>query len=268
MEQKAFEQIAARLQAELEKQGFTRDEDSTPAKGSVVFLGSDMAYGVFYEKESRRFSLRYCDVEEGVPSAEWRSRSVLLFDPENEEDAHRMAESIAADFVDEVTEKDNTAAAVKALAKTRHKKTEDSKTDALFFYNRLVNLFPELREEITVERITYGEIRTAAFAREKVLPRTHALLQKAAAPDTSLKKLAEIYSELYMNGDADVRAVITWVLLNSLSDEELARLTPYFSADMTAGCKAARHIRGKKLKPEKPHKMRHIVAENLDGERR
>lgn len=269
MEQKAFEQVVTRMREVLEKQGYMLDENSV-RKGKVglhaFFVGPELAYGIFYEFETKRFVLRYCNVEDGKPEEKWRNRSTLLFDPENEVDAHHMVDSIVADFTDEVTEKDNTVAALQQVKKHRHKKGEESKTDSLFFFNRLVNVFPEIREELTVERITYGQIRTAAFARETVLPKTHMLLQ--GVPDeSSVKKLAEIYSELYMNGDIDVRSVITFVLLNDLSDEELAKLEPYFTDDIKKGYKSARSLRGKTLKPEKPKKRRHIVAENLNGVR-
>ena len=270
LEQKAFEQVVLRMREVLEKQGYVLDENSV-RKGKTglraFFVGAEMAYGIFYEAETKRFILRYCSVDNGKPEEKWRNRSTLLFDPENEEDASRMTDSIVADFTDEVTEKDNTAAALQQVKKHRRKKGEESKTDPLFFFNRLVNVFPEIREELIVERITYGQIRPASFAKEKVLPKTHALLQGTPA-EAALKKLAEIYSELYMNGDVDVRSVITFVLLNDLSDEEAAKLEPYFSDDMKSGCKSARSMRGKKLKPEKPKKHRRIVAENLDGVRR
>ena len=270
MEQKAFEQVVMRMRAVLEKQGYVLDENSVrQGKTSLhaFFVGSEMAYGIFYEFDTKRFVLRYCSVENGKPEEKWRNRSVLLFDPENEEDASRMTDSIVSDFTDEVSEKDNTVAALQQVKKHRRKKGEESKTDPLFFFNRLVNVFPEIREELMVERITYGQIRTAAFATEKVLPKTRALLQGEAS-EAMTKKLADIYSELYMNGDVDVRSVITFRLLNPLSDAEVAKLEPYFSNDMKTGCQFARKMRGMKIKPEKPKKHRAIVAENLNGVRR
>ncbi|MCH4239004.1 MAG: hypothetical protein LKF71_01870 [Oscillospiraceae bacterium] len=269
MEQKAFEQIVASLRTVLEKQGYTLDEDSVREVKSglqAFFIGKEMAYGVFYEAENKRFALRYCSVEDGRPEEKWRNRSVLLFDPENADDARSMTDSVIADFTDEVSEKDNTAAALKQVKKHHKKKTEESKTDALFFFNRLVNVFPEVREEIAVERITYGDIRTASFAREKILPKLHALLQGAENPAAD-KKVAEIFSELYENGDVNVRSVITFVLINSLSDAEMAVLEPYFSQGMKVGSRSARGLRGKKLKPEKPKKIKHIIADNLNDMR-
>jgi len=271
LEQKAFKQVVTRLRAVLEKQGFPLNQDSVCQNSEgmhAFFIGREMAYGVFYEAEKKRFILRYCSVENGQPEGKWRNRSALLFDPENEEDASRQTDSIIADFTDEVTEKDNKEAVVQRVTKHRRHRGEESKTDALFFYNRLVNVFPELREEIIQERVTYGQIRTATFAREKVLPKMHTLLQ-GDAQKQQLKKLAEIYSELYANGDTDVHAVITFVLLNSLSDAEVEKLEPYFTPEMKIGCQFARKMRGKKLKPEKPKKQskNRVVATLNDMER-
>jgi len=267
LEQKAFERIIKSLQAVLEKQGYVLDQDGMRKGDSgmqAVFVGKEMAYGVFYISGNKRFELRYCSVENDVPDEKWRNRSVLLFDPENEEDASSMTNSIISDFTDEVSEKDKTVAALQMVRKHRKKKNGESKTDSLFFFNRLVNVFPEIREELTVERITYGQIRTATFAKEKVLPKLHTLLQGAPS-EAAVKKIGEIFSELYMNGDVDVRSTITFVLLNNLSDEETEKIVPYFTKDMKTGCTAARSMRGKKFKPEKPKKHKRIVAESLNG---
>lgn len=266
MENKAFEQVVSSVGAALEKQGYTRQpqDESESGDRSVLFIGPEMAYGIFYEAKQQRFLLRYCSVEEGIPDEKWRNRSVLLFDPEDEADAARLTDSIIADFTDEVAGQDNAKAALAKLKKTRRKK--DDTTDATFFYNRLVNIFPELREQILRERIRYGEIRQVTFARTEVLPRMQALLDPAR-DETAIKKLCGILCELYENGNFDVRSIITIVLLNNLSDPAYEALKPFFTKELDDAGREARALRGKHIKPEKPPKKKRIVAQSLDGQR-
>lgn len=267
MENKAFAQVVSSVGAVLEKQGYTQQpqqEEGEAGDRSVLFLGPDMAYGVFYEAKQQRFLLRYCGMEEGVPDEKWRDRSVLLFDPEDEADAARLTDSIISDFTDEVAGQDNAKATLDKLKKNRRKK--DDTTDATFFYNRLVNIFPELREQIIRERIHYGEIRQVTFARTEVLPRMQALLDPVR-DETAVKKLCGILCELYENGNFDVRSIITIVLLNNLSDAAYEALKPFFAKDLADAAKEARALRGKRIKPEKPPKKKRIVAQSLDGQR-
>lgn len=265
--EKAFEKVVSSVGAALEQQGYARQEAPGAEGGqAALFIGPEMAYGVFYEEKQKRFILRYCDVEDGRPDEKWRNRSVLLFDPEDEQEAHRLTDSIIADFSEEVSARANTSAALAKVKKNRKQKKSDT-TDAVFFYNRLVNVFPELREAIILERIHYGEIRQVSFAKREVLPRMAALLAENR-DEGAVKKLAAILGELYLNGNFDVRSIITMTLLNGLSDSAYAALLPLFEKDLSDGAKAARRLRGKRVKPEKPPKKKRIVAENLDGKRR
>lgn len=245
------------------------DKDSVrgDAKGlRAVFVGQDMAYGVFYDAPGKRFMLRYCAMTDGKPDSKWRNRSVMLFDPQDEADASSLTSSILADFSDEVGGAENSVAIMQQVKKLRkHKVGGENKTDPAFFFNRLVNVFPELREAVIRERITYGQIRPVSFTKEQVLPRLHPLLQENRNP-SSIKKFADICNDLYGNGDIDVRSIITFTILNKLPDNELEVLKPLFNDDLGKGCKAARAFKDRKLKPEKPKKKKTgATFESLDG---
>ncbi|MCH3972639.1 MAG: hypothetical protein LKE53_07760 [Oscillospiraceae bacterium] len=262
MEQKAFDKIVARLKEELAPLGYTLKEDSVcrDDKGiHAYFIGEQMAYGIFYEKEQKRFNLAYCSLDNGQPEGKWHQRSVMLFDPETEEDAKNETESIIADFSDEVTEKGNQKAVLQQVVRYHQKKTSENKNNTLFFCNRMMTIFPELREETAQERITYGQIRTATFLENNILPKLRSLLQ-GNPPEATLKKLGKVLSEVYENGERDIASSITFVLMNQLSDDEIAKLDPFFTSEMKTGCQFSRKMRGKKLKPEKVKKQKRVVA--------
>ena len=127
-----------------------------------------------------------------------------LFEPEERPLAE--AESIANDFVETIEGPRRVAAVQTAKRKA---KGGESNADPLFFYNRLVGIFPDLREEITEERSWYGMVRGVTFAKEHVLPKIESLLS-SGRPE-QIKRLCDILGDMYAAGDMDVRSIITIV---------------------------------------------------------
>ena len=147
--------------------------------------------------------------------------------------------------------------------KKKRRKGDDYNVDAVFLFNRFAGVFPDLKEELNTERSTYGRIRNVTFTREKLLPQLEALC--AAGTDSSaIRRCGELMNELYLNGDLDVRSMITIVLLDGLSGRALANLTPVFNENMSKGYQAGLRMKGKKVKPEKVSKTRKLMAETLN----
>ncbi len=94
--------------------------------------------------------------------------------------------------------------------------------DPLFFMNRLVNIFPELKDELNEEKIVYGQVRFATFIKAHVVPRCEDLAQKYPNSDP-MKKLCSLLDDMYANGDLDTRSLAAITLLNS-SRTALSRL--------------------------------------------
>ena len=264
LESKAFAQVAASVGEALAPQAFEKS-DVASSENSAVFVGKEIAYEVLYKPEEKLFLLRYCSAENGMPDEKWNTRSQMLFDPADEADASRLTASVIADFTDEVSAKENAAAALAKVKKTRKRK--ENTVDAVFFFNRLVNLFPELREEIIQERIHYGDVRPVAFSKEHVLPKLEELLQRDVADAPAVKKLGGLFNEIYENGDFDIRSILTFGLANNLSDGAFEALLEDCNKDTVTALKAARAIKDKPLKPEKPKKKKQVSARNLSGDR-
>lgn len=264
LEQKAFELIQKKLQEALAEQGFG-EAVALEAENSkaVMFTTGEVAYGLFYELKQKRFVLRSTTMKTPKEPGEWRQLSVWLFD-ETENDMSD-AESIANDFL-EIVQGSKRRELVKT-AKKRRKKDEENNADPQFFLNRLVPIFPELRDEMNEERIVYGQVRTAIFAKEKAAPKCEKLAKDY--PDSEpFKRLCTVLCDMYGAGDMDTRSVIMYGVLNNIRDETaIGNITANFAdgCDLQKVYKHARRLIGKKIKPEKKKKKETKVEARLEG---
>ncbi len=260
LNQKAFDLIVEKTSAALAPQGFQRDKDAG-SEANALFTGESVAYSVFFDEQKKQFELRACAMTEDGPDEKWKVLSRWLFEPDAETNPLSEAESIANDFV-ETIEGPRRVAAVQTAK--RRRKSDESNADPLFFYNRLVGVFPELREELVEERSWYGEVRGVTFAREHVLPRMESLVS-SARPE-QIKKLCDILGDMYVAGDMDVRSIITIVLLNGIRDEAAVeqKMVPQFRKELQEAYQAGKKYRGKTVKPEKKKKPKKYSAETLN----
>ena len=138
-----FDLIQNALAQELSQQGFRDPEPlEDPAGRAVLFATDEVAYSVLYDSKKQSFILRSTTLDEKGAPSEWRQLSTWLFDLRSGERSD--AESIVNDFTD-VVRGPKRVAMVQQRKKTA--KGEDRNVDPLFFINRLVGLFPELKEE-------------------------------------------------------------------------------------------------------------------------
>ena len=264
---KALELIAEKVGQALTEQGFERrSEPLREDKGiGVLYTGEAVAYSVMYETGAKRFLLRTASMTDKGPDGEWKNLSTWMYDAQNGSDL-RDAESIANDFV-ETIQGPKRVEAVRESKKKR-KKDDEYNVDPVFFFNRTVNIFPEIREELAQERIEYGRVRAVTFARTKLLPKMENLAK--SYPDSDpYNKLCALLNDMYQNGDMDVRSIVTMVLLNGFSDESLVeKMSEQFSDDLKKGWKFGKKYKGRKVKPEKKKKRVQYTAENLNELRR
>lgn len=256
----AFELIEKGLQEELAKQGFSEAVSlEDPAGRAVMFTTEDVAYSLLYERAHQRFQLRSTTLKEGGEPGDWRGLSLWLFD--EREGTRADAESILNDFL-EVVQGPKRVALVQQ--KHRSKKDGDRVVDPLFFMNRLVNIFPELKDELNEEKIVYGQVRFATFIKAHVVPRCEDLAQKYPNSDP-MKKLCSLLDDMYANGDLDTRSLAAITLLNSLSDGAFQAVRERLGEELQKSTKYSRRLKGKKIKPEKKKKKKKVVAKPLDN---
>lgn len=246
-----FELIQKALSAELSQQGFKDPEPlDDPAGRAVIFATDEVAYSLLYATKRQNFILRSTTLTDSGKPGEWRELSTWLFDMKTGDRAD--AESIVNDFL-EVVRGPKRVAVVQQRKKAA--KGENRTVDPIFFMNRLANLFPEVKEELNEEKIVYGQVRYITFLRAHVLPRVEDLVKKY--PDSEpVDKLCELLSDMYKNGDMDLRSIVTYVFCNGLSQESFQALQGRFDGDLQKVSGFSRKLIGKKIKPEKKKKGR------------
>lgn len=257
----AFEIIAGKFENTVSAKGYKREPVAqSDTEKTALFVG-DIAYSIMYTYSDKRMVLRSCGVSDGEPDNSWKIIATWLFDPET--DGSKEAESIGDDFSETVKTPKQVAAAQKQKKK---KKDSDGNVDPLFLANRMVAYFPELKDEIAYEMAHYEEFRGITFAEEKIVPKFSKMVNNASAD--KLGKISEMLASLYNSGDLDTKGIITYDLLNSVeSDEKFEKLIGAFSDTDKKVAKAARKLRGKNIKAEKPKKTHNYIADDLNSAR-
>ncbi len=247
MIQKAFDLIVEATAAALQEQGFTQEQDFQDELGpAALFVKDGAAYSVVFKTEEKIFQLRSTNMTDEGPNSSWKSVANWIFDPEN--DTLKEAEEIAADFV-ETLQGPSRIEAVKN-AQRQAFKDENNNPGPLFFYKRLVNIFPELKEQINEERNAYVGFRSVIFAREFVVPKIDNLAIKKKE-SAAFKKLCELLEDFYKNGDLDVRSIITMVILNEVSEQAVQNIMANAGPMLKKGYRYGAKWRGKRAKPER-----------------
>lgn len=261
MEFNAFHFIEEGLAQELEKQGFSAPQPLEDEAGqAAIFSTDEVAYSLLYDRQHQRFQLRSTTLTANKKPRDWRSLSLWMFD--EKEGTRADAESILNDFL-EVVQGPKRVALVQQQKKRN--KGDERNVDPLFFFNRLVNIFPELKGELNEEKIAYGQVRSVTFTKEKVLPKCQDLV--ASYPDSEpVKKLCALLDDMYKDGDMDLRSTLTMVLLNGLDDRAFESLRANLGDELQKAVKYTRRLKGKKIKPEKKKKKKKVVA-RLDDRR-
>lgn len=266
--EKAFEIILEALWTELEKQGFAEAKKYDDEKGpAYMFATEEVCYGVVYNKNRQSFVLQSnAFKEDGSFAHEWKQLAVWLFD-ENEGTA-ADATSIANDFTEVVMGSRRIAAVQNAKKRTRKKGDDENNIDPLFFFNRLVGIIPELKDEMNKDRITYGKIRFATLTKKSIAPKIEELGRNRPNSD-EFKKFKSLVNDMYKNGDPDLRAIITHGLLNNIKDQAVIdAVTADFEDGLSKVYKCSRKLMDKNIKPEKVKKQKKIVAAALENANR
>lgn len=257
---KAFNLVCNTVGDKLAEQGFTKVNADSSSENEMValFTGETIAYSIIYYKDKMHMVMRQCTMTDDGPDNEWKTLATWMFNPET--DTEKEAQSIANDFVDNVTSK----VAIKRQKQTKKKKktnSDEGNADPIFLSKRLVNVFPELKDEINNEMDCYYPFRGVTFAREHIVPKVNDLIKKGNKKD--IEKLMGILSAQYANGDADTRSIISIVILNSIDKEYDEMISEYMSDDLKKDFKYSVKFRGKKVPPEKEKKKKKVIAQRL-----
>ena len=259
----AFDAICAKVEEALKEQDFTRVKAASNDDNEMValFVSENLAYSVVYYIDKQHMIMRECGMTDEGPDNDWKTLATWMFDPEV--DTMKEANSIGNDFVEAISAPKAIKKA-KTAKKTKVKKDDEGNADPFFLAKRFVALFPELKDEIRNEEDCYYPFRSVTFFRASVVPKVQDYLERGR--DAEFKKLMNLLSAQYANGDIDTRSIITIVILNSVNEKYDDKMMEYMSDDLKTAFTASRKFRGKTFKPEKPKKQRKTIAERLQGQ--
>lgn len=249
MEKKAFEVIINQIWNTISSKGFNKEINNK--NYNAIFSDDKIAYKIYFEKDKKRFQLLSSSVENGQYEDKWQLVSSWGFDVIVDDE--KQAKSIAMDFLETIEGPSNHK---KQIKKKKHK-DEDGNIDPLFLANRIANILPELKDSVQYEKRAYPEFRGATFAKEKIVPAINNFLSFYSNDEASLKRLSKVLNDCYDSGDFDVRSIITIIILNSIEKDTVKDLIKSrLSEELQKSWKAAEHLKGKTIKPEKVKKMR------------
>lgn len=254
--QKAFEIINSKAAAALLAKGYVKQPVAESDNEMTSLYTGENAYSIIYNIKKNRVMLRSCLMENDEPDNNWKTLATWIFDPET--DGQRELENIAEDFEEAITGPKQ----VKAQQQKKKRKENDSNVDSLFFANRMVAFFPELKDEIAFEKAHYESFRGVTFAEEKIVPKFIEYVKNLKGG--SMEKFSSALANLYANGDLDVKGIITYILFNAVQeDEKFEELLVSFDNNNKKVARAARKLRGKKIKPESTKKKKNYFAEAM-----
>lgn len=248
-----MDSIADKVASVIEPQGYQKQTVDSTKDYAALFLGESNAYMVMYNSKKKLVALKVCGITDGEPDNQWKSMNTWIYDPET--DGTKEANSIGNDFAD--------ALSVNKPRQIRSKKknSDDGNADPKFFCKRMVNIFPDLKEEIWAEEDGYNPFRGVTFVESKIVPKVNALVK--TGNKSQIEKLGTLLSTQYSNGDLNTRSIITVVLLNGIKPEFDEKIEEYLSNDLKTAWKYAKRYRTKKVKPEKVKKVSITNGEKL-----
>ncbi len=255
LEKKAFDLIVSRTDKVLSAQGFQKQKGmakDVENGDAVLFIGDGTAFSIIYDSEGNRFELKSTSMtDDGIDEEHWKSISSWSFNPET--DTLAEAESIASDFCNTLDDSKRRAQ-IRAARRKSSSRDNDNNPGPVFFYKRLVSVFPELREEIAIEQESWEDFRAVTFAKEKIVPKAEAIAKKKNSKE--LTKFAGLLEEFSKSGDLDVRSIISMVILNGVSPEARNTILGEMSEEYRKYHKRCTRYIHKKVRPEKTKKKR------------
>ncbi len=251
MDNKYFDYICNKIYENIKNKGFSKEAK----ENQVDFFSDIISYKVEHDINKKRINLL-------KSSGKYNEKSYIVVSEwmMNEEDfTQKDADMICEDFTETIV---GIEKKIKVQVKSKTS-NDDGNVDTIFMANRMVNIFPELKRELVIERECYDSFRAVNFIRNNVLPKIKLLLEK---DKSKTKKLFKQLSDLYNTGNMDVRSIITIVILNSLDEEKVMNLSKdSMSDELKNAWKAALKFKGKKVKPEKLKKQSTFISKTLSS---
>lgn len=243
----AFETICENV---IQNDKISKFKSQYSEKNKCIVKSEDLKYEIFYDIELSKIVLKLVTEDSERILSSW-----LL---EESSTPQRDIQMISNDFIEIIFGANKTF--TKKLKKKASK--DESNITGLFFANRMVNIFPDIKQEIYIEKACYTEFRAVHFTKEILLPKINKLLSDPKHNIATIKKLAKLLSELYSNATLDVRSIITMCIFNNLENNNA--MDEFLSEELKKAKEHALKYKGKKVKPEKEKKKTTLLSKALE----
>lgn len=237
--------VANGLEKELKNAGFSlyypKDADrrefpeiNENNSSHILFSGSD-DNSLMIEFSNNTVGLFYADSPAGeTAKGDYTRLSTSLLDAEAAEDSD--IKYIIEDFSETISSKFSNG----KKPKTKKLPNAVSKAavrngafyDAPSFGSRFTAIYPELREHFKLNIDTYGEFLPEDFFKNYGTPHVLSIIKDGDA--AKLKKLFNLFNEIYENGTNDVQSLIVVSIMGELKNDEvlIARCVDFMSDEL------------------------------------
>lgn len=231
----AFNDIAKNLEKINVELGFKKvsAEDNT-----LSFKGEKGIYRLVHDNETNILQFE-CAYEDNGEQTEFNTISRSLFELDNVDD--RDIKSLSNEFVDELERLFKVRKQVnldkvkmpKAVSRTKAKNGLVS-YDIDSLANRFGTLYPEFKDVIKENVITYGEFLPEEFFSKYGTPKVLDVIKNGTAAEQ--KKLFKMLGEVYEDGINDVQDVIAVTILGEMkNDKEMMAVADKYMTEYMAG---------------------------------
>ncbi len=211
MENKCLEAVLAEMKPLLDGQKFVADGE--------IYKSDTKAVQICFDEATKMFILKVADITEGE-SGEFAVLSSWLFE---DDQTVKDAAAVGIDFADTLRKhlglKKNTRDASVNIALPTVEKGDAVTITTLT--QKLLAFFPEYKDDYKESIAKYGKFLYQDFFITKFVPSIKALLADKSANKKQIKKLFDMLSELYVEGDgATVDQIVAIIAAVIYSNKE------------------------------------------------
>lgn len=223
-------------------------------ESNFEFYANEKHYLINVDSQKKLIILNIIDNENNLS----KNLSSWLFDENTL--TQKDVSDISSDFIETMSVKEKPAH--KKSSKSQKNSSDDTNVNDMFFANRMVNFFPELKEKMQIEKDSYETFRTATFTKNEVLPTINYFLK--SGDKSRISKFGKLISDLYKNGDLSVRSIITIVILNNLDEAFEGKIKQNLSEELKNAYESAKKYKNKAVKPEKRNTKKSFMTKVLE----
>lgn len=244
---KAFQKNLDSVNSEL---GFSKVNSAD--ENALVYDGEKGIYRVLLDSQKNIMTFE-CSYENKGDETDFKTISQSLFDVQNAND--NDLKSATNEIADELTRLFKVRKKVeldkvkmpKAVSRTKAKNGSIS-YDSDSLANRFGTLYPEMKDIIKVNLVTYGEFLPETFFIEYGTPKVLDIIKNGTAAEQ--KKLFKMLNEVFEDGTNEVQDIIAVTILGEMKNDKdmMAVADKYMSDYMAAPVHEVNKITAKKNK--------------------